>query len=537
MSLSNIRTVAVIGAGISGVTSAAHLLRQGLEVTVFERSSTAGGVWHFDEETAIEPSYPNETPSKGDYDPLPRDDSRECLTPRRTPDKDVSDGETTSSGEGRAQSRVTVEEKVQGSYARIAHAPPGPCYAGLKNNVPLTLMKTTLAEWPPGLEEFDCHRHLDEYIQRTARLTGVGDVAHYDTRVDKVAKSGEKWDVETTTWRPSARPSYRSWSFDAIVVATGHYHMPRTPDFPGLRELKERFPARIRHSKGYRHAEAFRDQTVLLVGAGTSSTDIAKELAGIAKHVYQSSRGGQFDHPASVLPSNATRIGSIQSFEVDETRLNRQSIHGTQLAARVVLSNGQRLCGIDHIVICTGYVTSYPYLSQFHDDSLADFEADPKVLVTKDGNMVHNLHRDIFYIEDPTLAFVGKPYHTANFSLFEFQAQIVARAFSARLDLPPRSDMRAEYDARVAAKGLGRDFHSLRATGAEPAYAQQLVDWANEYAEGRGVERMQGHTEAWKERYRQFREMIEKRIGLKLAESKPRPGLFDKVVLVGSNVC
>lgn len=40
-----INRVAVIGAGISGVVSAAHLLAAGLEVTVFERSPAAGGVW------------------------------------------------------------------------------------------------------------------------------------------------------------------------------------------------------------------------------------------------------------------------------------------------------------------------------------------------------------------------------------------------------------------------------------------------------------------------------------------------------------
>jgi cation diffusion facilitator CzcD-associated flavoprotein CzcO len=40
-----IRRVAVIGAGISGVVSAGHLLAAGLNVTVFERSQAAGGVW------------------------------------------------------------------------------------------------------------------------------------------------------------------------------------------------------------------------------------------------------------------------------------------------------------------------------------------------------------------------------------------------------------------------------------------------------------------------------------------------------------
>lgn len=45
MTRPQIRRVAVIGAGISGVVSAAHLLNAGLEVTVFERSHAAGGVW------------------------------------------------------------------------------------------------------------------------------------------------------------------------------------------------------------------------------------------------------------------------------------------------------------------------------------------------------------------------------------------------------------------------------------------------------------------------------------------------------------
>jgi cation diffusion facilitator CzcD-associated flavoprotein CzcO len=39
------KRVAVVGAGISGVVAAAHMKREGLKVTVFERSSAAGGIW------------------------------------------------------------------------------------------------------------------------------------------------------------------------------------------------------------------------------------------------------------------------------------------------------------------------------------------------------------------------------------------------------------------------------------------------------------------------------------------------------------
>lgn len=41
-----IKSVAVIGAGVSGVSAAAHLKAAGLEVTVFERTKTSGGVWY-----------------------------------------------------------------------------------------------------------------------------------------------------------------------------------------------------------------------------------------------------------------------------------------------------------------------------------------------------------------------------------------------------------------------------------------------------------------------------------------------------------
>ena len=45
-SVMNVRTVAIIGAGVSGVSSAIHLRNAGLDVTVFERGDVAGGVWY-----------------------------------------------------------------------------------------------------------------------------------------------------------------------------------------------------------------------------------------------------------------------------------------------------------------------------------------------------------------------------------------------------------------------------------------------------------------------------------------------------------
>jgi hypothetical protein len=105
--------------------------------------------------------------------------------------------------------------------------------------------------------------------------------------------------------------------------------------------------------------------------------------------------------------------------------------------------------------------------------------------------MIHNLHKDIFYIPDPTLAFVGVPYFTATFTLFEFQAMAVAAAFSGRAKLPTQEEMKREYVARVESKGLGKKFHNLRGKDAE--YVDELLAWVNQ---GEG-ERIGGHTEIW----------------------------------------
>jgi cation diffusion facilitator CzcD-associated flavoprotein CzcO len=37
--------VGIIGAGLSGVVSAAHLIKAGVDITVFERLFEPGGVW------------------------------------------------------------------------------------------------------------------------------------------------------------------------------------------------------------------------------------------------------------------------------------------------------------------------------------------------------------------------------------------------------------------------------------------------------------------------------------------------------------
>lgn len=469
----SISKVAVIGAGISGVNTAAHLLKLGIDVVVFERGDVAGGVWHFDEKVAPDPRYPSTRPSRGDQEPVLE------IYP-----------------EGSWVSDSSL------SQVDVAHAPPGPCYAGLMNNVSTRLMRTTLMPWPSGIGDFVNQRYLEEYIQDISRTTGVHNCTQYRTRVESVSKFGSSWKVSTVSLvkrSPKEQPflQERHWIFDAVVAASGHYNAPRIPDIPGLTDWKASWPDRILHSKQYRSPGRFEDKTVLLIGAGVSSTDIAREISPVAKKVYQSSRGGLLDLPAEMLPPQASRICGILSFEISAGDLVAatapDSIPGT-----VILQDRTILEDIDHVILCTGYFISYPYLQQFHSDETSAASASNEILVTSEGEMVHNCYKDTFYIADPTLAFVGTPYHIATFSLFEFQAMVVARIFAGLAELPTAAQMRRDYEEKIRLKGVGRDFHSLRGFGEEQKFVAELVAWMNRDAQRLGHnEALLGHTPEW----------------------------------------
>ncbi|PWY81657.1 pantothenate transporter [Aspergillus sclerotioniger CBS 115572] len=451
-----IQRVAVIGAGISGVVSAAHLMAHGIDVTVFERNHAAGGVWLHDERKPLEPNYPSINPSV---------------------------------------SEKHREDAQQEDSLLLEHAPPGPCYDGLKNNVATSLMRVKLNAWPEGTPEFVSHTVMKEYIQDTSKKAGADSVTLYGARVNRLRKDEQKWHVTWSTLTENDQPGRlegreESAIFDAVIVASGHYHAPRVPDVPGLSKAKTQWPSRIIHSKGYRKPDTYAGKNVLLIGGGVSSTDLAREIGPLAKNVYQSTRNGEFDISSSILPDNGVRVSEIERFEIESPTV----ADNEPLPMVIHLRSGQKLCGIDAVIICTGYHITLPFLSEYHDDTTPAEKANETILVT-DGTQVHNLHKDIFYIPDPTLAFVGVPYYTATFTLFEFQAIVVANVFAEIAELPSKSDMRDEYNRKIKEKGSGKRFHSLK--DVEEFYVLDLLEWINAFREKHGLPVIEGHSDHW----------------------------------------
>lgn len=227
-----------------------------------------------------------------------------------------------------------------------------------------------------------------------------------------------------------------------------------------------------------------------------SSVDISRELGPVSKTVYQSTRNGEFDLSPSMLPENGIRISEVSHFEIQHSAGDISISDSKPLPIIAHLKSGQTLCNLDGIIVCTGYHITLPFLPEYHSDEVSPQHADHRVLVT-DGTQVHNLHKDIFYIPDPTLIFIGIPYYTATFTLFEFQALAVSAVLSGVAKLPSQDDMRAEYDERVQRIRAGRKFHSLK--DIEELYVEDILGWVNRYREREGLTVLEGHTPIWHE--------------------------------------
>jgi len=224
--------------------------------------------------------------------------------------------------------------------------------------------------------------------------------------------------------------------------------------------------------------------------------DVGREVGPVANKLFHSHRGGAFDVPLAMFPEEVIHIGEIDRLEAIESADDGK--HAPQLKGALPITvhfrDGTSLCNIDYIVMCTGYHITLPFLTDYHRDDLAATEADEKTLVT-DGTMYHNLHKDIFYIPDSSLIFVGVPYYTATFSLFEFQAQVVAEVLNGNVKLPSIETQRKEYEKRIEVKGAGKKFHSLR--GVEVEYVAELRQWVNPQLEAAGRPLLDGHTLSW----------------------------------------
>ncbi|KDQ18078.1 hypothetical protein BOTBODRAFT_29394 [Botryobasidium botryosum FD-172 SS1] len=445
----NITRVAIIGAGAGGLITFRELKNAGYNVRLLERDSVPGGNWRYTED-----AYPS-TP----YPPLPLKIAE--YTPSFPPKGTAYPYEETyECGEG----GLSLEERIRD------HSAPTPVWASLVSDVPAPSQQITEFPWPVDTPWELPHDMLARYLRAFASYHGANSndenpEVSYSTRVEKA----EKIEGNTETWKLTLKKLSREkgvvtarwWTenFDAVVVATGQYNTPSIARVPGLEAWKARWSNNIWHSRQYRRPEVFANKTVMVVGGGVSGVEITRDLAPHTKMVYVSSKSDSYMMPSvnKRFPHNAILIPEIASFVSPLDRIDDIS------QGNVELVNGINLSGVDHIIFATGYLAAYPFLPQYHDASLrANETAKGRQPIVTDGTHLRSLYLDLFYIEDPTLAFINMNTLTQTFIYAEYPAAALAKVWKGDAHIPSQKEMWRLYWDYVKRKGgHGRWLQSL----------------------------------------------------------------------------
>lgn len=364
-----------------------------------------------------------------------------------------------------AGATVQVFERT-GALGGIWRPDTGLAYPSLRTNTSKQKSAFSDLPFPDDAPDFPDRTVVLAYLERYADRTGVRGRIAFDHRVSSVAPDGAGWRVD-------GEP------FDAVVVATGLFGVPRISPLPG----RERFQGPVLHSAEYRDLEAFRDRAVVVAGAGSSGADIACDLVGVARSVVLAVRsevvfapryrgGRPYDHrltraqrllprrlrgwltrrvivdeyrrrglrPAPPSLKVTPGTGVLDALAAGRLRLGPGLVALEEDAA--VLADGSRVAA-DAVVLATGYAPTFPFLP-------------PGLPPTRDGALA--LYRLVFPPGVPGLAFVGLTrVQGAVFPVAELQARWVAAVFSGRAALPPVAQMWREIDARLAAARAAGD--------------------------------------------------------------------------------
>ncbi|KAI4860362.1 hypothetical protein F4820DRAFT_110547 [Hypoxylon rubiginosum] len=136
------------------------------------------------------------------------------------------------------------------------------------------------------------------------------------------------------------------------------------------------------------------------------------QLVNNGAKVYERAKDTRVDFRGRSNHENAEKVAMATEFTTvsnvyGQSTFSPQALNNNDpLPGKVVLQDGRVLENIHYVIIATEYHTTFPFLEPLLErPSVAFKDADERVIITSDGRAAHNLHEDIFYIPDPTLAF------------------------------------------------------------------------------------------------------------------------------------
>lgn len=332
-------------------------------------------------------------------------------------------------------------------------------YRDLETNLIHELMEYKGVAFPTGTIDYP-HRtevlsYVKSYQETLPRNKGIRLI--FNTIVEDLDKREDRW-ILCYKDRKTGEEGIRS--YDYTVVCAGHYEFPYIPQVPGLTEWWEKDPMAILHAKNYVDCEPFLGKKVLVIGNNASGIDIATQISETAQRPVLMS--GRRDAP-NKLPETKSVLSVKQVVRYDYDTRSATFIDGTVIDK------------IDKVVFCTGYLYAYPFLKSF----LTRTKGTRDALLDSHGSRTRRLYKQIFYIPDPTIAFVALLKNVVPMPLAECQGSVIARVFSGRLKLPDETDMRDYEQKELENCQSESDYHTFPFPK-DVDYYQHMIDWSDQ---------------------------------------------------------
>lgn len=410
----DIKKIAIIGAGPSGLAAAKFLLAENYfeKIDIIEQQAEVGGVWNY------------------------------------TPD--ISDSVTIPS------TSPNVSEKPIWQKDGKVPVFSNPMYDRLHTNIPKTLMCFSDRPFRSDSLLFPTREDVQEYL-----IHYSGDVRHLIRFSEQVQDVRSKVDNDHGQWEITSKSTITNDeikdTYDAVVIANGHYSVPSIPDVPGIKEFSSAYSSIISHSKIFRSPDSFVGMKVIVVGNAASGLDIGTQISKVCKKPLLNSVRTSSVTPEDgkeEVPPIAEYLSEIRGVRFDNGRIERD---------------------IDAIVYCTGYFYSYPFLGSLN----------PPVVTS--GRRVMGSYQHLFDIQHPTLAFTALAQKIIPFPVSEVQGAAISKVWSNKLMLPSKEKMNAWEQERVREHGNGTSFHVFGYPH-DAEYINGLHDWVKGAKGGFGKE-------------------------------------------------
>lgn len=286
-------------------------------------------------------------------------------------------------------------------------------YKGLRTNLPKEIM---------GYPDFPIPEQKQSYIPAADMLDFLNKYAeHFNIKkhikflhyVIRVRPRNGEYEVIV---KDLVKSCINTLHFDYVMVCNGHYHTPEHPIVSG----SEVYKGKQIHSHDYRCPTRFKNETVLVIGAGPSGMDLAHEISKTAVRVTLSHH----------LPSEPkTKFQSNVNLKPDVVKLTENG---------AVFNDGSEQT-FSIVFFCTGYKYSFPFLS-----------VDCGIYVEE--NYVKPLYKHCINIRFPTMAFIGLPFYVCASQMMDLQARFALSIFTENTHLPSLHEMLLDTDMEMEAR-------------------------------------------------------------------------------------